>query len=74
MFFLGGGAQTRTGDRGFADLGLTTWLHRLKVLTAKWKQLLSAVVGYCSLFGFLGKGAVLCMPAPWIVGVSCILG
>ena len=32
---FGGGTQIRTGGRGFADLGLTTWLCRQEVSILK---------------------------------------
>ena len=31
VVFSGGDTQNRTGDKGFADLGLTTWLCRRKM-------------------------------------------
>ena len=37
----GGGTQIRTGDKGFAVLGLTTWLCRRKRSLYVWTALLS---------------------------------
>lgn len=35
MRYFGGGGQNRTDDRGFADLGLTTWLRLQNLVNLK---------------------------------------
>ena len=42
MYKVGGAGENRTHDRGFADLGLTTWLPRPVQQALKRKALASA--------------------------------